>query len=191
MESALLDSRGPCGLPAPGRCRQRDALENKEAGQGMPRLLPLQGLQELSPGHWRRSRRPRWAAGVAGGCTWPAIGGYLAPGGRPAARVSAPVERHCLPLALPVPPRSTSSPGTLTPPLTVRARPGTPVGFGPAASCRAGRGPRTGGPSGGRISGTTGSSILSVRPSRGARTVAWDKTTYQMGGRKRGPGTVS
>jgi len=33
MNSALLGPRGPCGLPAPGQCRQRIARENREAGQ--------------------------------------------------------------------------------------------------------------------------------------------------------------
>jgi len=77
--------------------------------------------------------------------------------------------RHSLPSALPAPPRSNSGPGTLTPPLTVRGRPGTTAGCGPAASCRAVRSPRTGGPSGGGRSGTACSPIMSVMPPRGAR----------------------
>jgi len=99
--------------------------------------------------------------------------------------------RSSPPQGPPAPPRSTSAPGTLTPPPTVRGRPGTPAGCGPAASCRAGRSLRTGGPSGGGRPGTACSTIRSVRRPRGARTVAWDRTTCQSGGRRRVPGAAT
>jgi len=75
---------------------------------------------------------------------------------------------------------------------TVPGRPSTRAGCGPEASCRAGRGPRTGGPSGGGRPGTAGSPILTVRSPRGARNVSWDRTTCQTGGRSRvhGPATA-
>jgi len=49
----------------------------------------------------------------------------------------------------------------------------------------------TGGPSGGVRPGTAGSPILSVKPPRGARTVAWDRTTCQTGGQRQVPGAAT
>jgi len=103
----------------------------------------------------------------------------------------APGGRSSPPQGPPAPPRSTSDPGTLTPPPTVRGRPGTLAGCGPAASHPAGRNPRRGGLSGGEISVTASCPILSARPPRGAHTVAWDRTTCRTVGRRRVPGAAS
>jgi len=91
----------------------------------------------------------------------------------------------------PEPPRSSSGAGHLDPPPTVRGRPGTQAGCGPAASCRAGRILWTGGPSGGVRPGTAGSPSRWVRPPRGARTVAWYRTTCQTGGQRRSHGAAT
>jgi len=70
---------------------------------------------------------------------------------------------------------------------SVRGRPGTSAGCGPATSCRAGRSPWTNGTNEGGRSGTAGSPILSVRPPRDSRTMALDKYTCQTGGQRRVP----
>jgi len=41
---------GSCGLPTAGRDGQRDAGEEEKAGQGLPRLLALHGLQQAGQG---------------------------------------------------------------------------------------------------------------------------------------------
>jgi len=61
VEAALLRGGRPCGLPSAGRGGQRDAGEEEKAGQGLPRLLALQGLQQARQG-------PGAAGGGRNGC---------------------------------------------------------------------------------------------------------------------------